>query len=243
MEFRRHFEKEFPACERLLAVAEGIEAANQDRHHYDPRHPSTAATAFLFAKAWKTFRALLLLATNGYGKDAMILARSLAGLCIDLAYIVQKDSDARTKAWAAVGRVSGRRMANTFGKKFPGEDKIDWKEQKRLAASWKRAGAIEARARATDNVNLYEIAYRHGSSYEHSDAWSSLSYLKTRPDQIELRIDPSDALVWNALILGAFTFPQIIAHWAAFFRMDLGTAGEEMRVAIKSGFGVDIPVA
>ena len=55
-------------------------------------------------------RAILLLTTRDRLEDAYILARSLANLSIDLAYLSAKDED-RVISYRAVGRMARRRMA------------------------------------------------------------------------------------------------------------------------------------
>lgn len=52
---------------------------------------------FLFAKSTKTFRALIVLCSEGYGQDAAILARSMLENIINLAYINKDDKQNRAK--------------------------------------------------------------------------------------------------------------------------------------------------
>jgi len=56
----------------------------------------------LALKAEKTAKAVLHLAPKGYPEDGLILARSLAGLAIDLSYLSANDPE-RFKTYVAVG--------------------------------------------------------------------------------------------------------------------------------------------
>lgn len=82
----------------------------------------------------------------------------------------------------------------------------------------------------------HDIAYRHGSTFEHSDSWSSLSYLERNEAGIEVRTEPSGALVSEVLVLAAFTFAEIVTRWGQFYAIDVGTAKDKMMRTIKSGF-------
>lgn len=224
------------AARRLLAIVEEIEDRNKEKFNIDLQRPSTLAVTFFFAKAWKTYNAVLILAEKRYGEDAMILARSLTSLCIDLAYICQEDSEERARDWQAVGKLTRKRLAKEFNTAPPDEATTDWDEIKIRAKRWKKPGSIESRARASGLLNFYKIAYRRGSSFEHSDSWSSLSYLERNEAGLDVRTEPSGALVSEALMLAAFSFAEIATRWGQFYAMDLGTAKDEMMKTIQSGF-------
>jgi len=123
---RAKFEKELTGYERLLAKADELFGRNQAKAFLDTARPSTAAVLGLYTKARKSIVALHVLATSGYGEDAMIIARSLINLCIDLGYICRTDSDDRARQWIARGRVSRREMAQAFGLTPPDEMTVDW---------------------------------------------------------------------------------------------------------------------
>ena len=77
---REKYGKALQGCEDLAALDRDIRAA----HPILAKGGGRLAVVFLHAKARKTFGAILLVAREGYGEDAMILARSLTNLCIDL---------------------------------------------------------------------------------------------------------------------------------------------------------------
>ena len=100
---RSMLQSELAACRDLHAVV--IDVVERR----DPELSAPVATAagpgvmFLFGKIWRSFNAARILAQEGYGPDAMVVARSLVNGAIDLAYIVREDSEERARQWHAVG--------------------------------------------------------------------------------------------------------------------------------------------
>ena len=67
------FRREFVAYDRLLALADEIMAHNSAKLVVAAGRRSTQAVAALYAKARKSMDAIRLLASEGYGEDAMEL--------------------------------------------------------------------------------------------------------------------------------------------------------------------------
>jgi hypothetical protein len=160
-------------------------------------------------KAVKTARAILLLTNRNYPEDAFILARSLANLAIDLAYLSAKDDD-RVASYRASGRLARRRIAEQCGFAPPDVDTPDWDDVKKRAKRWQQGGAIKDRAEKSNRGRLYQYAYRHGSSFEHSDAWSLMTY------------DPENkwargVIMHLALLVTAYSLSESMKSWAQFF--------------------------
>lgn len=93
--------------------------------------------------------------------------------------------------------------------------------------------------------NFHDIAYRHGSTFEHSDSWSSLSYLERHEAGIHIHTEPSGALIGEVLLLAAFGFAEIITRWGRFYGMDLGGAEaqmivEDICITLKNIRGLDL---
>lgn len=61
-------------------------------------------------KSYKTHKAILLLAQNGYGEDAVILARSLFEMLVNLTYIFAKDNEYRATRYIAYDAVVRQMM-------------------------------------------------------------------------------------------------------------------------------------
>ena|SRR2546422_2961051 len=137
------------SCRNILKTARAI----QQRHR-----PSLTADGYiidtLMDKALKTTRAILLLAHRDYAEDAFMLARSLAGLTIDLGYLSANDKE-RFISYRAVGRTARRRMAEQCGFAPPDAKATDWDEVKARARRWRQPGAIEQRAKKANRMRLY----------------------------------------------------------------------------------------
>lgn len=217
------------ACHRFLDVALQLEAANRDKLPSGGTALAPFAVSLLFAKAITTYRAILLLATSDYGEDAMVLARSLANLCFNLAYISQRDSEERARDWSAAGKVARCQMAEQFEIAPPDAAAGDWPEIEGRAKRWTRPGALRERAITTDNRNLYDLAYRHGSTFEHSDAWSVASF---EPGNEHLR----EGLTNTALLVAGFALFHVTVRWGRFFGIDVTAAEQVMEQAFLSAF-------
>jgi hypothetical protein len=196
------------ACRNILKTARAI----CERHAQRVGEPRTADGYIIDAlldKAIKTARAVLLLANRDYAEDAFILARSLAGLSIDLAYLSANERE-RFTSYRAVGRTARRRMAEQCGFSPPDARATDWDDVKTRANRWQRAGAIRERAEKSKRLRLYDYAYRHGSSYEHSDAWSLTTYDRTNQD--------GGAFVLHlALLVTSYSLAMAMESWSRFF--------------------------
>src|SRR5215470_14545011 len=101
------YPKELEACRTLLARLDDLYQRNQEKIVLDSKRVATLAAVSLYAKARKQAEAIGLLASAGYGEDALILARSLVNLCIDLGFILSESEviEERARAWVANGRV------------------------------------------------------------------------------------------------------------------------------------------
>lgn len=236
-EIEARYGREFDGCRQLWALAGTLWERNASRVTLDTGRPSTAAVLGLHAKARKTFRAIGLLARQGYGEDGIILARSLTNLCIDLGYICQEESksDDRARQWMARGRISRRDLGQRFGVKPPDEGTVDWAVMTSRAEQWKDVPIFD-RAKSADLLNFYEVAYRHGSVFEHSDAWGALAFLDIVEDQVEIQADPSPDNVDFALLGGAFAFAQIVETSGQFWHFEFAGLHEEMRNVVTTAF-------
>jgi hypothetical protein len=75
-EIAQQFAKQFVAYGQLCSLADRLLERNLGKFGVDRDRPSTQVVAALYAKARKTADAVCLLAQNGYGEDATILARA-----------------------------------------------------------------------------------------------------------------------------------------------------------------------
>jgi hypothetical protein len=234
-EIEAKYSRELEGYRQLGGLAHDLLVQNEHRMALDTARASTAAAMGLHAKARKSFLALELIAREGFGEDAMILARSLTNLCIDLGYICRADSDNRARQWMARGRVSRRQLAQTFGLVPPDENEVDWPAMMALAKKWRDVPIVD-RAKDAELVNFYEIAYRHGSVFEHSDAWGALAFLEIVDNVVAIQPNPSPRLVGTALLAGAFAFAQIVEIAGHFWSFDFFGRDAEMHSIVTTAF-------
>lgn len=217
--------KTLEACHALAELDREI----RQRNPISAKGPVTAIV-YLHAKAAKTYRAILILAAQGYGEDALILARSLTNLAIDVAYLTVENSTDRVRAWVAYAQIQLRKWANAMEQPLA-TDTVDWEQASELAKTWPN---IADRATASGTENFYSRAYRHGSIYEHSDAAGFDSFLTPTATGFRVTLGPSDALVGEALTVAPVAFAEVITRWAAAFHVGLGDAESRMRAIVET---------
>jgi hypothetical protein len=168
----------------------------------DQAFDSTAklVASTLLAKAAKTHEAILLLATNGYGEDAIILTRSLFNLAVVISWIFKGPSQ-RLDAYAAYDVVSKAKLGRKIvasqstatiipevyelyqNRRSEWEDgERDFKDQyysKRPGWSGK---SIEEMANEVGLGGTYATFYTLASDIEHSNPASISNYLHDQPD-------------------------------------------------------------
>ncbi len=219
---RAKFTKQFEAYGQLGALVDQLVERNQGKIVIAEDHPSTQAVASLYAKARKTTSAVGILAEEGYGEDATILARSLVNLCIDLCYIYSGDQDELAAQWMASGWWERVRMARKLGNRTLETLEHDYNtpEGEEVARRWS-AIKIRERAERAGQGHLYQVAYKHGSAYEHSDSWSMQSFADVHEGHVLLHLGPSTAEIDNALYISMLALYQIAATLGHFFGFDL----------------------
>src|SRR5712691_8895761 len=117
---RERLAESFEAIEFLDRTMGDLVRGNAGRIRMTgPAHKVLAAA---FGKAVKTLDAIRIACESGYGEDAMILARSLVNLTINLGYIGRADDpDERALDFVAAGRVARREFLRQFPQHSP-----DW---------------------------------------------------------------------------------------------------------------------
>jgi hypothetical protein len=231
----------FEAMEVVMALVDDLMARNDGKAALDTRRWATRPALGLFGKARKSSDAVYLAARHGYGEDAMILARSLVNICIDLRYICGGDrdaSEARARAWSARGRVGRRDFAARAGQSAPDEARVDWKEQTSLSEEWK-ATSIFRRAEISGLLNFYNLPYRHGSVFEHSDSWGALSFVDVDATEVRIQTNPSENFVDLALLSASCALAQVAEDFGRYYEFEFGDVIKDMDAAIRKGFPMD----
>ncbi len=230
------YTEQLTACQSILSLADGLYQRNEAKVVLDRTRHATLAMASLYSKARKQMEAVGLLASKGYGEDAMILARSLANLCIDLGYITAEPDQIETRArrWTAKGRVERRKFIKRVGTTPPDEATVDWSKEEALADEWPKT--IEQRAKDTGLDSFYNLPYRHGSSFEHSDSWSAASFLDLKTDVVDMLTGPSERFIDLALLTLACCTGEIATRFGKFYGFDFAGADAEMEALVKKAF-------
>lgn len=158
----------------------------------------------------------------------MVVARSLVNATIDLGYIGAADSEERARQWSAVGVKAQREYLAQDGKVPDGNEDLSWAKIEARTKLWK-ALKIERRAELVGLGDLYQIAYRAGSSPEHSDSWSSTHYLYEIPGGgLGFQIGPSENGVANALSMACWGMSEAFLRWCRFFEFDEDAATQRV---------------
>ena len=213
----------FTACRRILKLVRAIRQRSSRRAS---RNGGTVD--LLLDKTDKTARAVILLGSRGYAEDSLVLARSLANLAIDVSYLKKEDAD-RFVSYRAVGREARRRMAEQCGCSPPDAAATDWDDVKARAKRWQRGGSLHERAKKANRLRLYEYAYRHGSSFEHSDAWSLLTY---EPGNAAFR----DVVLHLSLLIAAYALVGGYQSWCLFFGIEDNPTDDAIKKCFMAAF-------
>lgn len=232
----KRYTGEFEACRSILSLVDDLYQRNEAKAVLDRTRYATMAVAGLYGKARKQMGALYFLASQGYGEDAMILARSLVNLCIDLGYITadRDQTEARSRRWAAKGRVERRGFAKRVGTTPHDEGTVDWSKEETFADEWPKS--IEQRAKDAGLEGFYNLPYRHGSSFEHSDSWSASSFLELETDVVNMLTGPNERFIDLALLTLACCAGEISSRFGKFYGFDFAGADTEMEALVRTGF-------
>jgi hypothetical protein len=230
------YTEQFKACRSILSLADDVYRRNGAKAVLDRTRYATMAATSLYAKARKQMEAVYLLASSGYGEDAMILARSLANLCVDLGYIMAEPNQIETRArcWAAKGRIERRKFSKRVATTPPDEATVDWSREEALADEWPKT--IEQRSKDAGLDSFYNLPYRHGSSIEHSDSWSAASFLDFKADVVDMLTGPSDRFIDLALLTLACCIGGIASLFDKFYGFDFAGADAEMEALVRKTF-------
>ena len=233
---KKQLSEQLTACDSVLSLVDDLYRRNLAKVVLDP-----SRCASLYGKARKQMKAIHILASSGYGEDAMILARSLTNLCIDLGYITTEPAQTETRArrWIANGRVQRRKFSRRVGTTPPDEATVDWGKEEALADEWPKT--IDKRAEVAGLENFYNLPYRHGSSCEHSDSWSATSFLELNNvgKTVDMLTAPSDRFVDLALLTLACCTAEIASRFGNFYEFDFAGVNEEMAELVRRAFPLE----
>lgn len=178
--------------------------------------PRERAVFFLTAKAFRTQRAMMALAHEGLGQDAMTLLRSLYECMITLYYLVEKATQEEINMYGAFVDISKGKRLDAILKYFPRSLSTERLRQAERAIRERAASAREyffgeenARrwwedfskmATALDLEGVHRVAYKHFTDYAHPGAIVAEQYVTEGEERISPRIDEPDYDITNAAL-------------------------------------------
>jgi hypothetical protein len=217
---RSTLQAELAVCRDLHAVVIDVVERRNPELSAPVGTAAGPAVMFLFGKIWRSFNAARILAQEGYGPDAMVVARSLVNGAIDLAYIVGADSEERARQWCAVGEKAQQNYQEQFEEVPARNQDLNRARIGARPKDWEKM-KIKKRAEAAGLEDLYKIAYKAGSSPEHSDSWSSIDYVEEIfGGGLTVQIGPSEKGVSKALSAACWGLSEAFLRWCKFFGFD-----------------------
>ncbi len=195
---------------------------------------------FLFAKSTKTFRALTVLCSKGYGEDAVILARSILENLICLTYIQKDESQHRAELFMYHSFIDHKEKAEQIKDDYCIKEYIEQtnvkldddfegnynkaikmrkdecekikKTQKYKVDRYSWSGlSIRDMAIETELKDFYyDQVYWLISQFSHPNPSASYTYLKIKEDGLNIIDKPNEKWVKQALTLGFDCYLKII---------------------------------
>ena len=146
----------------------------------------------------------------------------------------QSQIETRARRWTAKGRVERRKFSKRVGTTSTDETTVDWIKEEALAGEWPKT--IEQRAKEGGLESFYNLPYRHGSSFEHSDSWSAASFPDPKADVVDMLTGPSERFIDLALLTLACCAGEIATRFGKFYGFEFAGADAEMEALVKKWF-------
>lgn len=237
----------FDTAEELIAMARDM-AENRPMVFHST---FDGLAAFFFAKSYKTFAAICVLARRGFGEDAAVLSRGLLENATNLLYISQ-DPEARAALYVEheyVARNKYITMLESIGElDLSGPQRATAREQlRRLYESVKDNYPIEnlwsgkSLRRMAQEVGLsmhYAYAYRYFSDIAHGGP-STISQIMEPGEQqgfVGIMFGPDETLVSDALVWGSDLFWRALAKHNEIFSLDFDDRLREAALRLRQTF-------
>jgi len=217
--------------------------------------PLHKASRHIARMVWNSFGSLMLLVLNGYGADAMKIARGMFEASVTLGYlrlhpaliddyfdylfVLQKRlyESMKDSAHNQPQRFSAdvvREMEANFARvapKFRGPSG-------KLRANWAKA-SFRDMAREVGKEELYLLFYRFASSMHHSDIGGLFAQTQTfgAEDVLDVDIAPSDKWLNEALIIGHGAVVAVLSDFNEITKQGLDRVVERARRLFIAAWG------
>lgn len=243
---REQFEKKYQVAESLIKLADQMRR-KQSRSLVSS---FKKIAFFFFAKNYNTLLAVLYLCKQGFGVDAHILARSLLEAVIDFLYISKKPEE-RSKLYIEYGHVSVKRLLNVWDRYCEERDVLNSDEELRNKINndyervknnypkkikWTEA-SLETKAREVEMLALYDLSYKQGCTFSHSDPRGMLNHLEQPEDGVlTVRTGPSNDWISQSLCTSCLSFFFLIRKYDEIFKLGFASEVEKVEAQIQKAW-------
>jgi len=202
--------------------------------------PRDFFTSFAIGKGYKTLGAILLLAKQGYGEDAVILTRSLFDLLINLLYIQADRTDKRAYRYFQYDWILRKKMFDYALNKPEVMEKMNKRannpklndvtikeveEQAKLAqqlnhytkTGWSDKTLFDM-AEEVGRSDAYKSVYRLQCQLDHNATRSVNEYSKQTQVGIEIQIGQSENWIEESLVIAFDFYYHILVAFNSHFK-------------------------
>jgi transcriptional regulator with XRE-family HTH domain len=210
----------FKTNDKLLELADRMRKKPPGR---DVGHMSRATLNYLFGKSRDTYQSIQILCKTAFGRDALILVRSLLENLIIILYMFQDEekTEERVKEWIQFDLRDRKILLDAIEKEptdyFGVKDK--WvKEKSEIRKSYKQlperikkkqGWKYEQLARKVGLEAQY-VYYRYLSSLAHPTSTSAKGYMTVEKDRVAIQVGPTSKSIPNALVFSHRYFLMLL---------------------------------
>lgn len=227
--------KLFTLCKKLQLLADSItderKWINASKGHY---------VAMSFGKGYKTYSAILLLCRNGYGQDALVLARTLFELTVNTLYIFSDSTDGRIDRYLAYQWVIRKKAIDYYLKDAQlTKMLVDKFKEKGKGETIKkvqeRAKEVQEQYKYTNNrwskydlsimaeevglEGVYKTLYKVQNDLVHSTVGSIDDYLLFENQELTVKIGSNNKRVEQCLMHSLHMFSLLTGQFSLYFSL------------------------
>lgn len=237
IDWRRALDKtygvDFKENDDLLDIADGMMKEVDGK---DIRNISRATLNYLLSKSRDTYQSIQVLCKTGFGRDALILTRSLFENLIIILYMFKEEEKAEETIteWILCGERTRKIMLNAIereptdffnikGKWLHKKPEIQKSykqlpERIRKRQSWIDKGYEQIASKV--GLEAEYIYYRSLCDLAHSTSASAKGYVKVEKKRVMTRVGPSKKAIPNALVFSHHYFLMILNKFNSVFDLN-----------------------
>lgn len=198
-----------------------------------------ATLNYLFGKSCDTYQSIQILCKTGFGRDALILVRSLLENLITILYMFQeeKKTEERIAEWIQFDLRDRRILLDAIEREPTDFFKVKGKWVEKKSEIRKSYEQLPERIKKKQGWNYEQLArevgleaqyiyYRHLSSLVHPTSTGAKGYMAVKKNRVLIRVGPDSKSIPNALVFGHHYFWMILNQVNSVFNL-----GEEENLA------------